>query len=131
MFISPSRKLFYDKNQYQPPKQLTAVLAYGEDEKGRFGRSLDGTSQALACCEDVVLSSAMNNSPLEPRLSLGRGFCCKSAVLELLDSFSDQLVKLLRLRGERLHLVLSELRLKRHNLLEILCLGDLFDQRES
>ena len=73
----------------------------------------------------------MNNSPLEPRLSLRRGFCCKSAVLELLDSFSDQLVKLLRLRGERLHPVLSELRLKRQNLLEILCLGDLFDQRES
>ena len=79
----------------------------------------------------VVLSSAMNKSPLEPRLSLGRGFCCKSAVLELLDSFSNQLVKLLRLRGERLGLVLSELRLKRQNLLEILCLGDLSDQRES
>jgi len=33
MFFSPSRKLFYDKNQYQPPKQLTAVLACGEDKK--------------------------------------------------------------------------------------------------
>jgi hypothetical protein len=54
----------------------------------------------------------------------------KSAAWQLLDSFSNQLVKLLRLRGERLHLVLSELRLKRHNLLKILCLGDLFDQRE-
>jgi hypothetical protein len=42
MFFSPSRKLFYDKNQYQPPKQLTAVLACGEDKKGRSGRSLDG-----------------------------------------------------------------------------------------
>ena len=52
-------------------------------------------------------------------------------MLELLDSFSDQLVKLLRLLGERLHVVLSKLRLKRQNLLKILCLGDLFDQRES
>ena len=54
-----------------------------------------------------------------------------SAAWQLLDSFPDQLVKLLRLRGERLHLVLSKLRLKRQNLLKILCLGDLFDQRES
>jgi hypothetical protein len=53
-----------------------------------------------------------------------------SAALQLLDTFPDQLVKLLCLRGECLHLVLSELRLKRQNLLEILCLGDLFDQRE-
>jgi hypothetical protein len=55
----------------------------------------------------------------------------RSAALQLLESLHDQLVKLLRLRGERLHLVLSELRLKRQNLLKILCLGDLFDQRES
>ena len=37
----------------------------------------------------------------------------RSAASQLLGSFPDQLVKLLRLRGERLHLVLSELRLKR------------------
>ena len=55
----------------------------------------------------------------------------RSAALQLLESLPDQLVKLLRLRGERLHLVLSELRLKRQNLLKILCLGDLFDQCES
>ena len=55
----------------------------------------------------------------------------RSAALHLLDSFPDQLVKLLRLRGEGLHPVLSELRLKRQNLLEILRLGDLLDQRES
>ena len=54
---------------------------------------------------------------LKPRLCLGRGLFGKSAAWQLLDSFPDQLVKLLRLRGERLHLVLSELRLKRHNLL--------------
>jgi hypothetical protein len=48
--------------------------------------------------------------------------------LHLLDSFPDQLVKLLRLCGERLHLVLSELRLKRQNFLNILCLGDLLDE---
>ena len=44
--------------------------------------------------------------------------------------FPDQLVKLLRLRGERLHLVLSELRLKRQNLLKVLCLADLAGKRE-
>jgi hypothetical protein len=37
--------------------------------------------------------------------------------VRLLESFSDQPVKLLRLRGEGLHPVLSELRLKRHNIL--------------
>ena len=42
----------------------------------------------------------------------------RSAAWQLLESLPDQLVKLLRLRGERLHLVLSELRLKRQNLLE-------------
>ena len=26
--ISASRKIFYDNNQYQPPKQFTAVLAF-------------------------------------------------------------------------------------------------------
>ena len=55
----------------------------------------------------------------------------RSVAWQLLESLPDQLVKLLRLRGERLHLVLSELRLKRQNFLKILCLGDLFDQRES
>ena len=74
----------------------------------------------------------MNSSPLEPRLSLGRGFFFgKSAVLALLESFPHQPLKLLRLRGEGLHLVLSKTGLKCHNLLEILCLGDLSDQRES
>ena len=55
----------------------------------------------------------------------------RSAAWQLLESLPDQLVKLLRLRGERLHLVLSKLRLKRQNFLKVLCLGDLFDQRES
>jgi hypothetical protein len=43
----------------------------------RSGSSWDGTSQALACCGDIVLSAAMNNSPLRPRLSIGRSFCSK------------------------------------------------------
>ena len=93
--------------------------ALGGNKSG--SRSLSG--DVPVCGNDAINLSRC--------LSLGRGFCCKSAVLELLDSFSDQLVKLLRLRGERLHLVLSELRLKRQNLLKILRLGDLFDQRES
>ena len=63
-----------------------------------------------------------------PRPQRDAAFVGKSAVLELLESFPDQLLKLLRLRDEGLHPVLSKLRLKRHNLLEILCLGDLFDQ---
>jgi len=37
---------------------------------------------------------------------------------------------LLRLRGEGLHPVLSELRLKRHNILEGLCVADLAGERE-
>jgi hypothetical protein len=45
---------------------------------------------------------------LKPRPSLGRGFFCKSAVLQLLDSVANQLAKLLRFSGEGLHLVLSE-----------------------
>ena len=55
----------------------------------------------------------------------------RSAALQLLESFPDQLLKLLRLRGERLHLVLSKLRLKRQNFLKVLCLGDFSDQGES
>ncbi len=54
-----------------------------------------------------------------------------SAAWQLLESLPDQLVKRLRLRGEGLHLVLSELRLKRQNFLNILCLGHLFDQGKS
>ncbi|MGB9166687.1 MAG: hypothetical protein WCC41_19930 [Rhodomicrobium sp.] len=38
--------------------------------------------------------------------------------MQLLDSFPDQLAKLLRLHGEGLHPVLSDLRLRRHNILE-------------
>ena len=48
----------------------------------------------------------------------------RSAALQLLKSFAHQPLKLL-------HLLLSKMGLKCHNLLEILCLGDLFDQRES
>ena len=55
----------------------------------------------------------------------------RSAALQLLDSFPDQLLKLLRLRGVSLRLVLSKTGLKCQSLLEILCLGDLFDQREN
>jgi hypothetical protein len=55
----------------------------------------------------------------------------RPAKLQLLDGFPRQLVKLLRLRGEGPHLVLSELRLKRQNFLQILRLGDFVDQRES
>ena len=55
----------------------------------------------------------------------------RSAALQLLGSFPDQLVKLLRLRGEGLHPVLSELRLKRQNLLERLCVDDLAREQEG
>ena len=44
---------------------------------------------------------------------------------------SHQPLKLLHLSGVSLHLLLSKTGLKCHNLLEILCLGDLFDQREA
>ena len=54
----------------------------------------------------------------------------QSAALQPLDSFPDQLVKLLRLGGEGLHPVLSELRLKRHNILKGLCVADLAGKRE-
>ena len=54
----------------------------------------------------------------------------QSAALHLLDSFLDQLIKLLRLGGEGLHPVLSELRLKRHNILEALRMADLAGERE-
>jgi hypothetical protein len=53
-----------------------------------------------------------------------------SALLQLLESFPDQPLKFLRLSGVILHLLLSKTGLKCQNLLEILCLGDLFDQRE-
>ena len=52
----------------------------------------------------------------------------KSALLELLESFPDQLLNLLRLPGVSLHLLLSKTGLKSENVLEILCLADLFDQ---
>ena len=54
----------------------------------------------------------------------------RSAALELLESFPDQLVKLLRLRDEGLHPVLSKLRLKRHNILQRLCVADLAGEHE-
>ena len=68
---------------------------------------------------------------LKPTRRGSIGVLERSAAWQLLESLPDQLVKLLRLRGEGLHLILSELRLKRQNFLKILCLGDLFDQRES
>src|SRR5271157_4680918 len=52
-------------------------------------------------------------------------FLERSAAWQLLESFSDQLLKLLRLRGVSLHLVLSKLRLKHQNVLEGLCVADL------
>ena len=61
----------------------------------------------------------------------GAAFVVKSAVLELLESFPDQLLKLLRLRGVSLHLVLSKLRLKHQNVLEGLCVADLAGEREN
>ena len=61
----------------------------------------------------------------------GAAFFVKSAVLEVLESFSDQLLKLLRLRGVSLHLVLSKLRLKHQNVLEGLCVADLAGEREN
>ena len=51
--------------------------------------------------------------------------------MRLLESFPDQPLKLLHLRGISLHLVLSKMGLKCQSLLEILCLGDLFPQREN
>ncbi len=51
--------------------------------------------------------------------------------MQLLESFPDQLLKLLRLRSVSLHLLLSELHLKCQNVLERLCLGDFFDQGET
>ena len=46
-------------------------------------------------------------------------------------SFPDQPLKLLHLRGVSLYLLLIKTGLNCQNLLEILCLGDLLDQRES
>jgi hypothetical protein len=40
---------------------------------------------------------------LKPRLSLGRGFFVKSGAVRLLESFADQPLKLLHLRGVSLH----------------------------
>ena len=51
--------------------------------------------------------------------------------MQLLESFPHQPLKLLHLSGVSLHLLLSKTGLKCQNLLEILCLGDLFDQREA
>src|SRR5208337_2703205 len=53
------------------------------------------------------------------RRAFGRLFCvlAGSAAWQLLESFPDQLLKLLRLRDESLHTVLSKLRPKRHNIL--------------
>ena len=48
---------------------------------------------------------------------MGRGYFVKSAVLQLLESFSDQLLKLLRLCSEGLHLLLSKTGLKSENVL--------------
>jgi len=75
--------------------------------------------------------NVISQEQLEPRHPSGAAIFVKSAVLELLESFSDQPLKLLQLRGASLHLFLSKTGLKRQNLLEILCLGDLFDQRDS
>ena len=55
----------------------------------------------------------------------------RRAALQLLDSFPDELLKLLSLRGEGLHLVLIKPGLNCQSLLDILCLGDLLDQREN
>jgi hypothetical protein len=53
-----------------------------------------------------------------------------SASLRLLESFRDRAVKLLRLRGEGLHPILSKLRLKQQNILGRLCAADLAAERE-
>ena len=58
-------------------------------------------------------------------------FSVKSAAWQLLESFSDQLLKLLRLRGVSLHLVLSKLRLKHQNILDGLCVANLAGEREN
>ena len=54
----------------------------------------------------------------------------RSAALQLLESFSDQPLKLLRLRDEGLHPVLNKLRLKRRNILEGMCVADFASERE-
>jgi hypothetical protein len=54
----------------------------------------------------------------------------RSAALQLLESFPDQLLKLLRLRHEGLYPLLHKLRLKRRNILEALCVADLAGKRE-
>ena len=56
----------------------------GEDGEGGPRREQVRLSLVTAM---FVLSSAMNDRPLEPRLSIGRGFFVKSAALQLLESF--------------------------------------------
>ena len=60
--------------------------------------------------------------PLSRDFPSGAAFVVESAVLELLESFHDQLLKLLRLPGVSLHLLQSKTGLKSENLLGILCL---------
>src|SRR5271157_1952466 len=80
----------------------------------------------VAQYNEVALCSAAHQLEAAPR----GFFVVKSAAWQLLESFSDQLLKLLRLRGVSLHLVLSKLRLKHQNVLEGLCVADLAGERE-
>jgi hypothetical protein len=79
---------------------------------------------------DVVLrqDSSLTVSRVFPSVA---AFFVKSAALQLLDSFPDQPLKLLHLRGVSLHLLLIKTGLNCQNLLDILCLGDILDQRKS
>ena len=94
-------------------EELHAEIVAWRGRKAEAWRFGPGRSQGLGRCGDVVLSSG------------------RRAALQLLKSFSDQLLKLLHLRGVSLHLVLRKLRLKCQSLLEILCLGDLVGEREN
>jgi hypothetical protein len=98
------------------------------------------THQACGCAHQPLAQTSNSWTQWRGRMAEGLAhpgmehvklaLVVKSAVLELLESFPDQPLKFLRLSGVILHLLLSETGLKCRNLLEILCLGDLFDQRE-
>jgi hypothetical protein len=77
-----------------------------------------------------------DTSAIESRTFAAASFCrhktrVASTALQLLESFSDQLLECLRLSEEVPHLLLDELGLKYQDLLGILCVSGFLDQRES
>ena len=93
----------------------------------------DPSGMPAASASTATFASTRLARNRRARRAFGRHFCvpCGSAAWQLLESFSDQLLKLLRLRGVSLHLVLSKLRLKHQNVLEGLCVADLAGEREN